>query len=63
MEVYTAFPDIFITPMMLVVQKCLNAREAPANWLIGLQRNIPKSQSADTVDRMRPKALQTLRRL
>ena len=59
-QVYAAFPDIFVTSMTMAVKKCLAARESPADWLISLQRNIPKSQNADIVDQMRPIALQTM---
>ena len=60
MEIYAAFPDIFVNPMTMAVKKCLTARGAPADWLISLQRNIPTSQSADIVDQMRPMALQAV---
>ena len=55
-EVYGHFHN----PMTLAVQKCLSTREAPADWFISLQRNVTKSQSADTVDQMSPIALQTV---
>ena len=55
-EVYTALSDVFVSPMTMAVQHCLQSGKAPSDWLMSLQRNIPKGQMAD----MRPIALQTV---
>ena len=47
-------------PMTMAVKSCLQQRQAPAQWLVSLQRNIPGRRAADTFDQMRPIALRTV---
>ena len=58
-EVYANVPEIFVARITLAVQKCWSTWTMSADWLISVQRNIPKSQGTDTIDQITPIAMRT----
>ena len=59
-EVYKTLQEECVRPMLWAIQECLRVGECPPGWVIPLQRNIPKTPTADMLADMRPIALQNV---
>ena len=52
--------EIVLSPMTPAVQQALATGEVPNDWLVSLQRNIPKSLATEAMDEMRLIPLQNV---
>ena len=59
---YKAFPDIFVPRMFEVASKCFESGSIFPDWAVGLINSIPKSTGTPSVGRLRPIALQDVKK-
>ena len=61
-QVYKVFQDLFVPRMMELARGAFESGSLPEGWEIGLTSCIPKSAGAATINRVRPMALQNVKK-
>ena len=61
-RIYSAFQNLFIDQMLQIVENSLQPGKLPEGWDLGIIDNIPKTAGPATISKLRPIALQDIKK-